>query len=178
MKNWKTITAIILLSIAMVGAVYYIGYLKGKSTVLPTVISKIEVDFKPADYITNVTIADPTPIKVIEYVDREVLVYPEQPVDSMEVVKDYLRTRQYSLDFSTDSTGVFMADIDVHQNRITSASATIQPMYRTETITITQPVYLNKRFGVGVQLGYGYSFGENKFYPYLGVGISYNLFTF
>lgn len=43
--------------------------------------------------------------------------------------------------------------------------------YRKETVVKT------KRIGIGVQFGYG--FGENfKAAPYVGVGISYNLFTF
>ena len=33
-----------------------------------------------------------------------------------------------------------------------------------------------KRFGVGVQAGYG--FGKNGFSPYVGVGVSYNLISF
>lgn len=35
-----------------------------------------------------------------------------------------------------------------------------------------------KRFGIGPTVGYGYNFGNNKFSPYIGVGLSYNLIVF
>lgn len=35
-----------------------------------------------------------------------------------------------------------------------------------------------KKFGIGPQVGYGYNFNGNKFAPYIGIGISYNLITF
>ena len=43
------------------------------------------------------------------------------------------------------------------------------------TITITKTTK-PKRWGIGVQVGYGYSI--KGFTPYIGVGISYNLLTF
>lgn len=42
---------------------------------------------------------------------------------------------------------------------------------KTQTITITQ--YKTKRWGIGVQVGYGYGF--NKFSPYIGIGVQYNI---
>lgn len=35
-----------------------------------------------------------------------------------------------------------------------------------------------KRFGIGPQIGYGYNFNGNKFSPYIGVGLSYNIISF
>lgn len=43
---------------------------------------------------------------------------------------------------------------------------------RTETVKVTK----KPKFGVGIQVGYGYS--NEQFYPYIGVGITYNLFSF
>lgn len=43
--------------------------------------------------------------------------------------------------------------------------------YRKETVVKT------KRIGIGVQFGYGFG-GNFKAAPYVGVGVSYNLFTF
>lgn len=42
------------------------------------------------------------------------------------------------------------------------------------TITKTK----QKRFGLGIHTGYGYSVGQNKFTPYIGVGVHYNIFSF
>lgn len=35
-----------------------------------------------------------------------------------------------------------------------------------------------KRFGIGPQIGYGYNFNGNKFNPYIGIGLSYNIISF
>lgn len=49
---------------------------------------------------------------------------------------------------------------------------------RREIITIRKPVK-PKRWGVGVHAGYGISLKETpQFIPYVGIGISYNLFNF
>lgn len=50
-------------------------------------------------------------------------------------------------------------------------------VYRTTTeITKFVPVPVKKRWGVGIQAGYG--FGRQGISPYVGVGISYNLINF
>lgn len=51
---------------------------------------------------------------------------------------------------------------------------------RKETITIANKTYHKpRRFGIGVQVGYGAMIGEQtRFAPYIGVGISYNFLTF
>ncbi len=49
-----------------------------------------------------------------------------------------------------------------------------------EVTTITNTHYQEpKRWSVGIQLGYGMSLeGTPKFAPYVGIGVSYNLFSF
>ena len=49
-------------------------------------------------------------------------------------------------------------------------------LYRDINTVITPPVARPKRFGLGIQTGYG--FGANGFQPYIGVGLSYNLIVF
>lgn len=48
-------------------------------------------------------------------------------------------------------------------------------VYRT-TNTVTLPKPKRKRWGIGVQAGYG--LGRNGMQPYVGVGVSYNLVNF
>ena len=52
----------------------------------------------------------------------------------------------------------------------------VYPKTEVQTIKIkTKP----KRWGIGVQVGYGLTLtGSPKFAPYVGVGISYNIFNF
>ena len=47
------------------------------------------------------------------------------------------------------------------------------------TFRIKTPVYKPKQWGVGVQIGYGINRIDNKFQtsPYIGIGISYNLYN-
>ena len=45
-----------------------------------------------------------------------------------------------------------------------------------KTVTVTNTVYKNKRFGVGIHTGIGYT--GNGFSPYIGIGINYKLFDF
>ena len=45
-----------------------------------------------------------------------------------------------------------------------------QTIYKTNTI-----YKKTKRWGVGLQAGYGYS--HNEFNPYIGIGVSYNVFS-
>lgn len=56
------------------------------------------------------------------------------------------------------------------------ASLIDMQVYRqTQYITKTelQRVSGRRRWGLGIQVGYGYNF--NKFYPYIGIGVSYNV---
>jgi len=48
------------------------------------------------------------------------------------------------------------------------------------TFRIKTPIYEPKRWGIGVQIGYGINHIDNKFQtsPYIGIGVSYNLFNF
>ncbi len=45
----------------------------------------------------------------------------------------------------------------------------------TNTVYQTNTVYKTKRWGLGVQAGYGYGIGKQGFSPYIGVGIQYNI---
>lgn len=49
---------------------------------------------------------------------------------------------------------------------------------RAETKTISVP--MRKRWGIGLQVGYGCGYHSGTFFssPYIGVGVSYNLLTF
>lgn len=51
----------------------------------------------------------------------------------------------------------------------------IETYTKSQTVTVTPINRRRKRFGLGVQAGYGF-FG-NKASPYVGVGVSYNLFA-
>lgn len=49
----------------------------------------------------------------------------------------------------------------------------IETYTKSQTVTVTPINRRRKRFGLGVQVGYGIT--RNKLSPYIGVGVSYNL---
>lgn len=57
---------------------------------------------------------------------------------------------------------------------------TLKVVNTTRYVTTVQPVYVRKRWGVGVSAGYGAAAHDGTVYlsPYVGVGVHYNLFSF
>lgn len=55
----------------------------------------------------------------------------------------------------------------------------VEIFQKTQTITEwrTKTVVEKATWSVGISAGYGYHFGVDKFTPYVGVGITYNLFS-
>lgn len=147
-----------------------------------------EVDIKETvRYIegptTTVYVDKPVPIKSapIEIpiyihdtlrIQEEVVVRP----DTLAIVADYLQRREYKLDFSTDTTGVFKVDAVVEANHLTSATAQIIPIYReVEKIVEVQQnkfrPYIGGAIGVGKQIGASVEIGaqiRNHHLPKLG----------
>lgn len=105
---------------------------------------------------TTIEYKMPEPIKVgridlprLQYIDTIRLV-EHIPADTASIVADYLERREYALDFSNDTLGVFKVDAVVEANRLTSAMATIRPLQR-EVLTEVRDV--------------------RKFRPYIGGGV-------
>lgn len=76
------------------------------------------------------------------------------PADTAGIVADYLKRREYELDFSTDSTGIYKVQAVVYCNRLESASATIAPLQReVERVTELQPRKFRPFVGGGAVIG-------------------------
>lgn len=115
---------------------------------------------------TTIYIERPTPYKVsplprLVFLHDTVCVYNEvhvtTPADTASIVADYLKRREYALDFSSDTTGIFKVDAIVEANRLASASATIQPIQR-EVHTTTREVrafrpYIGGDVALGAKVG-------------------------
>jgi hypothetical protein len=84
------------------------------------------------------------------------------------------------------SLGIVMkADVDVimgydkKTKKPTIAVFTDNPYIKTVGIkSFKTDVQKPKKFGIGIQAGYGYSIGSNKANPYVGAGLSYNIIRF
>ena len=124
--------------------------------------AKQEVEIKEAiRYVerpaTKIDFDYPTPYKVepinlpkLQYHDT---VFVEKGVDTTGVVSDYLKRRQYELDFSTDSTGIYKLQATVCCNRLESASATIAPLQREVVTTIKDVRAFRPYIGGGLTIG-------------------------
>ena len=78
------------------------------------------------------TIREPYPVAVREPADT---VWKYMSVDTAAIIADYLLERDYRLDFSADSTGTFLVDATVGENRLLRASAVVKPVFREITVT-------------------------------------------
>lgn len=85
------------------------------------------------------------------------------PADTAGIVADYFKRRQYDLDFSTDTTGVYKVQAIICCNRLESARATIQPLQREVESTVVKVrkfcpfvsggVAISDKIGVSLGLG-------------------------
>lgn len=173
-----------------------LGWWLGRGKVEEIVREEVRYVERPA---TTIEYKMPEPIKVgridlprLQYIDtlrEEVRI----PADTASIVADYLQRREYALDFSNDTLGVFKVDAVVEANRLTSAMATIRPLQK-EVLTTTREVrafrpYLGAGVGIGsrmsasVEVGallkerhlvrVGYQRVGNDNYLTLGYGIAF-----
>lgn len=129
------------------------GYRRGAASVV--VRDSVSVQLKPLPPIT-VTIREPWPVMVHEPADT---VWEAIPVDTGAIIADYLRTRDYHFNFSSDSTGQFIVDASVSRNRLMEITPTIVPIVReVERVhTVIQTVTKRNRFAVTAGIGAGYT---------------------
>lgn len=152
----KDIVILLIVVIILVGLGYVWGY---KSRKIPEPTRIVEIKWQPGEKHTD-TLYYPVPVKEIE---RDTVLIPE-PTDTaalFAVWEDYHRQRQYTLDFSNDTTGIFRVDAVVGQNRLVSAVSTIQPNIRTvyEKEMVYAPVPL---FSPWIMIGTSADFRTNK----------------
>lgn len=88
------------------------------------------------------------------------------PADTAAIISDYLQRREYDLDFSTDTTGVFKVQAAVEANKLVEASATIIPLQReVETSIVYKPKPYRPMIKIGVP------FGKQRYGVEGGVGV-------
>lgn len=75
------------------------------------------------------------------------------PADTAGIVADYFKRRQYDLDFSTDTTGVYKVQAIICCNRLESARATIQPLQREVENTVVKVRKFRPFVSGGVAIG-------------------------
>ena len=120
-------------TIISVVVAFIVGFLISRAFIEePKTIVKESVKYEPSPYAVHDTIEKPVPYEVI----KDSIVYlPGKliEVDTAAILSDYFLKRKYKLDFSTDTTGTFLINAEVCENKLVNAISTIRPLYRTRT---------------------------------------------
>lgn len=130
--------------------------------------------------------------QVVERVDTMVVrdtVIREKPVYRTEYVfvRDSVRVQVHDTVFINLPRQMRVYQDNLYRAEVSGVDPTLdrievypQTKFITRTETQTISVTARKRWGIGVQVGYGITKQGASFYPgsYIGVGISYNILTF
>ena len=113
-----------LLAVLIVGSLFFgWGYRRGAASV--EMHDSTVTRWVPWPVPVYDTIREPYPVAVREPADT---VWKYMSVDTAAIIADYLLERDYRLDFSADSTGTFLVDATVGENRLLRASAVVKPV--------------------------------------------------
>lgn len=118
---------------------------------------KVRYVERPATKIDTDLFPEPTKVVNIElprlqYTDT-VRIVEQIPADTAGIVADYFKRRQYELNFSTDTTGLYKVQAVIVCNRLESASATIQPLQREVENTVVKVRKFSPFVSGGVAIG-------------------------
>ena len=129
MNKTITISAGVLIALA-VSCV--IGYFLGRSSVvLPETKVQRIITWSKGETITKY-VDKPVPYAVRDTAYKYIPVHEHTDTAALFAVwRDYYLERDYCLDFSEDSIGVFKVDLSVSENKIAKSRSTITPYIRT-----------------------------------------------
>lgn len=135
-----------------------IGFFLGKAEVEPTPAKtqKIITWAKGQETIKEVPVPQPYVVHDTTYIVKEVPI-PTDTAALFKVWRDYYLTRDYDLDFSDDSLGVFKVKVAVHQNKVASSPvATIQPNIKivTEENTVYKVSFIQGYVMIGTSVDF------------------------
>ncbi len=127
--------------------------------------------------VDTVVVEKPAPVKVVE--KEPVYIQVPVPGDTVFLPGDTLAVpvpiRQYS--FRDSLYALDVSGFNVTLDRLEVYPRTI---YKTIANTVERTVTDKKRWGIGLQAGYGYNFGSSSARPapYVGIGVQYSLWRF
>ena len=146
MKNFKVNRTYILLFVASLFAAFFLG----RATINePQQEIKKIVKYEKSNYTKRDTIFMPKEREVVKwkYRDGKTVYLPSKVIyrdgkkiaalDTTKSIDDYFLTRNYDLDFSSDTIGTFKVSAEVNQNRLISARSYVRPVVKREIETRT-----------------------------------------
>lgn len=133
-----------------------------------TLIEKQHTDTVTLTRIDTVVIERPVPVRVVKTRTDTLLLY--RPQDTIRIP---VPIRRYSFRDSLYS-------LDVSGYHVTLDRLEVYPrtLYKTVTHTTERTLTHRKRWGIGLQAGYGYHFNTGRLSPYVGIGVQYHLWQF
>lgn len=117
------------------------------------------------------TIHDTVPVEVEKLITRVIR------DTALIVVTDTLTNTVY-VNVPIEETRYKTDDYDLTIEGYRARLLSIDVYKQTERIETIREKKVKNRWGIGLQVGYGYGFIANEFCPYIGVGLSYNIITF
>ena len=141
----------------------FVGYIWGSSNIKELPASKTESVTK---WIKGDTIRDTISVQKLKpykvtLPSKDIKIPSSTDTTKLfEVWKDYYTKRNYNLDFSNDTLGIFKVDAEVSENRLTKATSLIQPNIRT--ITTKETIYKVIKLQPYTVIGSSLDFRTNK----------------
>ncbi len=159
MKN--KVFSISLYSIIACVVTFLIGYFIGKGYADTVEVEKEVVKYK-TEYLPPIhdTIIQPVTYMVYNTDTVERIIEKTLEVDTAEILADYYRVRNYDLDFSNDSSGIFKVNLDITKNSLATARSEVRPI-RT-TIEKVKTISNVKTLQFYTMLGTSVDFKTNK----------------
>ena len=154
----------------VVGAVLlFLLHCSGPSVVVREVVHSDTVTLVRVD---TVVVEKPVPLRVVE---REpVYIRVPVPGDTIfepgDTVFVPVPIQQYQF---RDS--LYVLDVSGYAVSVDRLELYPRTVCRTINTTVERVVKDSRRWGLGIQVGYGCCFGTRRFAPYVGVGIQYNV---
>lgn len=165
MKTVKYIGLIAALMLLIIAG--FIGYQYGKAQVKTTIVEKkIKITQKQIDSLTATI--KPTENKIVRYKEKRAELQNKEveityPKDDCKEIVENLKQQLSNCD-----------SVTIYQDKIIYVDREI--IKKQDVIIDLKELPKQKRFGIGVQVGYGLT--EKQLSPYIGVGVSYNILRF
>lgn len=151
--------------LAVIAVLLLLKTCSGPAVVVKEVIQSDTVTLVRVD---TVVIEKPVPVRVIEKRTDTLTIYRNGDTVLVPVpIRQYaFRDSRYALDVS---------GFNVSVDRLEVYPRTVYKTIKTNTVRTEKD---NRRWGLGIQVGYGYDFGSRKLSPHIGIGIQYSLWRF
>lgn len=148
--------------LCLIGAVLFSRHCSTPSVVVREVVRSDTVTLVRVD---TVVVEKPVPVRIVDRRTDTLVVYREQDTVRVTVpISQYsFRDSLYALDVSG-----YAVTID----RLEVYPKTVYRMINTATERVIKD---RRRWGIGLQAGYGYNLSAGKPGPYIGIGVQYSL---